>query len=333
MSTQLALISKLRTVLIAFTVGLVGCNNTANPANTAYKTTSTGVNNNLPRVVATTSVLCDLTQQVAGETINLTCLTPPDTNPYLYQPKPEDRKAIEEAQVIFFNGYNFEPNILKLIKASKSHVPNIAVGQRAVPKPLLLRENGATVPDPYVWHNAKYGIKMVEVISSYLSKVLPKNASIYNNNARNIKNELTQLDAWIKSRIASIPANQNKLVTVDRTMDYYVQAYGLSYIGSLEGISAADKPTPPRIKILAQAIKQARIPTIFTNNTTNPNLIKAVAQQANVRVSKRELLATSLSSQGSEGDTYQKMMIANTRTIVEGLGGTYLIFEPKAVTK
>ncbi len=331
MSKKLPLTPTLRTVLVALTIGLVGCKNASNLANTSYTTTSSDGLNNLPRVVATTSVLCDLTKQIAEETINLTCLTDPDTDPHLYQPSPEDRKAIEQAKLIFFNGYNFEPGVLKLIKASKNHVPNIAVGQRAVPNPLQFKEGGNKVSDPYVWHNAKHGISMVEVISSNLSKILPKNKSIYHSNARKINNELTQLDGWIKSRIATIPANQRKLVTTHDAMSYYVQAYGLQDVGALVGISTEAKPTTAQVKTLVKGITQARIPTIFAETTINSNLINSIAKQAKVKVSKRELFTDNLGAPGSEGDTYQKMMVANTRTIIEGLGGTYLIFEPKVL--
>ena len=332
MSEKLPLNPTLRTVLVALTIGFVGCNNAGNLANTSYTTTeAAGLNNNLPRVVATTSVLCDLTKQVAEETINLTCLTSPDTDPHLYQPSPADRKAIEQAKLIFFNGYNFEPSVLKLIKASKNRVPNIAVGQRAVPKPLQFKEGGNNVPNPYVWHNAKYSIKMVEVISSNLSKILPKNKSIYNSNAKKINNELTQLDGWVKSRIATIPTNERKLVTTQNAMIYYAQAYGLQDVGALEGINVSAKPTTAQVKKLVQNITQAKIPTIFAETTIKSNLIKSVAKEAKVKVSKRELFADDLGAPGSEGDTYQKMMAANTRTIVEGLGGTYLIFEPKVL--
>ncbi len=330
MSKKLPLTPTLRAAFVALSIGFVGCHNAGNLIKTSYMTTtSAGSNNNLPRVVATTSVLCDLVKQVAEETINLICLTSPDTNPYLYQPKPEDRKAIEQAKVIFFNGYNLEPGVLKLLRSSKNHVPNIAVGHRAVSQPLQSREGNSTVPNPYVWHNAKYGIKMVEVISSNLSKVLPKNASLYKSNAQKIKSELIQLDDWIKSRIASIPDNQRKLVTVDDGMSYYIQAYGLSSAGTLEDIGTGEKATPTRAKSLVQSITKAKVPTIFADTTNKSNLIQNIAKEAKVKVSKRELFSDNLGVLGSEGDTYQKMMVANTRTIVEGLGGTYLIFEPK----
>jgi hypothetical protein len=38
-------------------------------------------------------------------------------------------------------------------------------------------------------------------------------------------------------------------------------------------------------------------------------------------------IATNL-KQGSKGDTYQKMLVANRRTIIRGLGGKYSAFKP-----
>jgi manganese/iron transport system substrate-binding protein len=332
MSRKLPLSQSLRIIFVAFTVGLVGCNYAGNLVGPSSPTTvsSSESNNNLPKVVATTSVLCDLVKQVAENTINLTCLISPGVDPDRYQPKPEDRQAIERAKVIFFNGYNFEPSLFKLIKASKNGAAKIAVAQRAVPKALKYQKNGKLVSNPYVWHDPKNGIKMAEIISRNLSKAIPENATLYGRNTQKIKKELNQLDVWIKLRIDSIPANNRRLVTTNNAMAYYAKAYKIASINALERINSNAKPTPIRIKAVVREIRRSKVPTIFVDSRTNSNIIDTVAKQANVKVSARQLLTDNLNKPGNYGDTYQKLLTANTRTIVEGLGGTYLIFEPQA---
>lgn len=324
MSKNISSNNSLRVALVILAIGFAGCNRNTN---TAFTQTSNR-NNNLPQVVATTSVLCDFTRQVAGNSVNLTCLIPPGADPHVYQPKPEDREAMQTASLILYNGYNLEPSLIRLIKATKNRTPKIAVGQVAVPKPQQFQQNGKG-NDPYVWHNVKNAIAMVDVISRNLEKVSPENAALYSSNRQQIKSELTQLDSWVKSRITTIPANQRELVTIHNAMGYYASSYGLSLKGTFSGISTEGKPTDARVKSLVNNIKQARIPTIFAETTINPNLIESVARQARVKVSQRELFTDGLGEPGSEGETYQKMMTANTRTIVEGLGGTYLRFVPK----
>jgi manganese/iron transport system substrate-binding protein len=328
MSKKSPLNNFFRAIFVGLTIGFVGCGNQA--ARTTFTETSTQVNENLPQVVATTSILCDLTRQVAGNTVNLTCLISPTANPQFYKPKPEDRKAIQQANLILYTGYNLEPNLIKLIKATRNSAPKIAVGQLAVSKPQKLQVGGGNVIDPHLWHNTKNTIKMVEVINSNLRKLESSNADTYTSNTKKITNELTQLDRWIKSRIASIPVKERKLVTTSDALGYYSKAYGISLAGGLQNISTNEKLTAAEMKNLAKNIKRAKVSTIFAEEAINPNLIQSVATEADVKISDRKLYAEGLGEPGSDGDTYQKMMIANTRTIVEGLGGTYLMFEAKA---
>ncbi|MEH2142050.1 metal ABC transporter solute-binding protein, Zn/Mn family [Nostoc sp.] len=320
--------NSLRAILVALTIGFVGCGNQT--ARTTFTQTTTQVNENLPQVVATTSVLCDLTRQVAGNTVNLTCLISPTANPQFYKPKPEDRKAIEQANLILYSGYNLEPNLIKLIKATKNSAPKIAVGQLAVPKPQKFQRGDKKVNDPYLWHNTKNAIRMVEVINSNLGKLESSDAATYTSNTRKITNELTQLDSWIKSRIASIPTKERKLVTTSDALSYYTKAYGISLVGGLQGISTDKNLTAARVKNFVTNIKRAKVSTIFAETAINPNLLQSIARVAEVKISDRKLYAQGLGEPGSEADTYQKMMIANTRTIVEGLEGTYLMFQVKA---
>ncbi|MBD2354567.1 zinc ABC transporter substrate-binding protein [Tolypothrix sp. FACHB-123] len=322
MLRKLLNINCLPAVIFTLTIGVVGCGTQA--TSTSFTQTTTRVNYNLPRVVATTSILCDLTKQIAKNKINLTCLIPPGTDPHRYQPKPEDRTAVEQANLILYNGYNLEPGLIKLIKATKSSAPKIPVAQIAVTQPQKFRQGKNIVTDPHIWHNAKNGIKMVEVISNNLIKLDSSNAETYKSNQVKINAELTQLDKWIKSRIASIPEERRTLVTPHHAMSYYAKAYGLSLI------STNKRPTSIQMKNLATKIKQAEIPTIFNETAINSNAIESVATAATVKVSERNLYSDGLGEGGTGVETYQTMMTANTRTIVEGLGGTYLIFPPKA---
>ena len=47
------------------------------------------------------------------------------------------------------------------------------------------------------------------------------------------------------------------------------------------------------------------------------------------KISEQEIFSDSLGEAGSVGDTYPKMLIANTQTIVEGLGGKFTPFQLK----
>ncbi|OWY69151.1 metal ABC transporter substrate-binding protein [cyanobacterium TDX16] len=287
--------------------------------------------NNLPLVVATNSVTCGLTREIAANTIDLKCLIEPGADPHLYQPKPEDSKAIEQAQLILYGGYNFESGLIKLIKATSNPAPKVAVHEIGVPKPQQLEEDGQIVTDPHVWHNAQNGVRIANAIADSLSKAFPNNAAKYTSNTKQLTGELKQIHTWIKYQIQTIPLGQRKLVTTHDAMGYYANAYGIPIEGALQGISTEERPTAARVAELVKDIRKSGVPTIFAEKTVNPQLIEAVAREANVKVAERELYADSLGEPGTDGDTYPKMLVANTRTIVEGLGGNYAAFESKPV--
>jgi manganese/iron transport system substrate-binding protein len=293
------------------------------------QTATTKGSDDRPLVVATSSVICDLTKQIAKETIDLQCLIAAGEDPHVYQAKPDDRKAIDSAKLIFYAGYNFDPNAIKLIKASSNTADKIAVHEVAVPKPSIeeSKREGEKEPDPHIWHNAQNGLAMVKVIADALTKLEPDEAKLYRDNAVKITAELNSIDGWIKTEIATIPANQRKLVTTHDALGYFASAYGLKVEGALQGLSTEEAATAARVGELVKEVKQANVPTIFAERTINPQLITAVAKEANVKLSDRELYADGLGETGSEGDSYQKMLISNTETIVEGLGGKYTPFK------
>ncbi len=338
-------------VVMAIATGLTACTVTeankpvSSPAATTAQTTSPAAKTeDLPLVVATNSVSCGLARQIAGDTINLKCLIEAGTDPHVYQPNPEDRKAIDSAKLVLYGGYDFEPSVIKLINASSNPAPKIAVNEVAVPTPLMT-ENGHShshekedkkedkkatkEADPHVWNNAQNGIKITQAISKSLSTLRPDQADAYAKNTAKLVSELEQIDIWIKAQIATIPEASRKLITTHDALGYYAAAYGIPVEGALNGISTDEQPTPTRVKDLVNVIKSSKVPTIFAEVSINPKLINTVAKEANVKVSERELYTDGLGVKGSEAETYAGMLIANTRTIVEGLGGKYTPFQLK----
>jgi len=318
------------TIAIAFS-SLSACTPQSPSANqTAPQSTVTAspASENAPKVVATNTILCDLTKQIAATTVNLTCLVKPGADPHVYQATPDDRKAIEQANLVLYGGYNFEPTLIKLIQASSNTAAKVAVNELAVPNPQQFEEDGKTEPDPHVWHNAQNGVRIAEVIRDNLSKVAPSNAALYNENTKKVTSEISQIDSWIKTQIGTIPQTSRTLVTTHDALGYYSKAYGIP-VAALEGISTEEKPTAANVKALVGEIQEKKVPTIYAELSINPQLIETVAKEAKVKVSEEEIYADGLGEVGSSGATYQTMLIANTKAIVEGLGGQYAAFQLK----
>jgi manganese/iron transport system substrate-binding protein len=282
--------------------------------------------NTKPLVVVTTDILCDLVKTIAQSTIELKCLVSPGTDPHTYNVTPADRQAIEQAQLILYSGYGFEPTLFKAIRATTNPATKVSINELAVANPLKMSEDGKKELDPHIWHDAQNGIKIVATLQATLNKAFPEHAATYSQNAKTLSIQLGQVDSWIKTQITTIPITSRKLITTHDSLAYYGQAYGIPIEGALQGLSTAEKPTPTRVKNLVAEIKKAKVPTIFAESTSSSKLLETVATEANVKISTSTLFADGLGSDG--GVTYAKMLISNTKTITEGLGGKYQAFNP-----
>jgi manganese/iron transport system substrate-binding protein len=297
-----------------------------------------------PLVVVTTDVLCDITKQIARDTVELKCLLAAGSDPHVYQVAPADRQAIEKADLVLYAGYDFEPTLIKSIKNTNSKSPKVAVNELAVPKPLTMaaehdhdhaggksEDKGKTGEkkedkpenDPHVWHDAKNGMAIAKTVQTKLAEALPANSSTYEKNAKELTDQLEKIDSWIKAQVATIPAKSRRLVTTHDALGYYGNAYGISIDGALQGFSTDEKPTAKRIKELVDDIKKSGVPTVFVEATSSSKLLTSVAQESKVKVYTTPIFADGLGEPGSRGDTYPKMLMANTQTIVEGLGGKF----------
>jgi manganese/iron transport system substrate-binding protein len=281
---------------------------------------------NKPNVVATSTIIEDLTDDIAGDEIKLIGILKPGTDPHVYEPVPADSVALEKAQLILYNGYNLEPGLIKLMKTSGGKAKQVPVGE--IIQPLELAKKVEKVPDPHVWGDVKNVIKMSNAIRDELIKLSPEDKEKFTRNAAKLTAELESLDLWVSEQIATIPPNQRLLVTTHDAFQYYAKAYNLEIIGTLIGISTEEQPSAQTVKNLVNSIKAKRVQALFAETTINPTLITTVAQESGVKLSPKQLYSDSIGAPGSEGDSYIKMVVANTRTIVDALGGKSQPFNP-----
>ena len=301
-----------------------------------------------PRVVASYSVLCDLTQHIAQDTVDVTCLIEAGEDPHIYSATPSDRRAVEFADLVLYGGYGFEPDIIQMAESTYGNTPLIAVSEVAVTEPLLgeahdhgsHRDRGdhghhghahhghahhgeeGMSPDPHVWHDAENGIAIVRVIQEELSVISPENAEIYQANAEALIAQLTQLDSWIQQQVATVPESQRVLVTTHDALGYYADAYGIRIEAALESFSTEARPSAADLRELIDLVEDSNIPTVFIESTSNPGLIEAVSRETDIGISDEPLYADSLGEAGTPAGTYTGMLMTNTCTIVSGLGGS-----------
>ncbi|MGI9446196.1 MAG: metal ABC transporter substrate-binding protein, partial [Pirellulales bacterium] len=105
------------------------------------------------RVIATTTVVADLVEQVGGDLVAVESLMADGVDPHSYRATPRDIDRLVRADLIVANGLHLEGKLAELLKRIGRKRPFVAVGN-AVPKDELL-SIGNDLFDPHIWFDAK----------------------------------------------------------------------------------------------------------------------------------------------------------------------------------
>jgi zinc/manganese transport system substrate-binding protein/manganese/iron transport system substrate-binding protein len=184
----------------------------------------------------------------------------------------------------------------------------------------LRQVGGAT--DPHIWQNPRNAQVMAANIDRALADADPADARIFRANLVGYTKQLQALDAQVQRQIDSL-ANK-KLVTNHDAFGYYIDRYGLQFVGSvIPSFDSSAELSGRDIRDLVAKIKATRVKAVFSETSLPPRTAETIAHEAGVKVVEGPdaLFGDSLGPAGSDGDTYLKMIRHNTATIVSNLSG------------
>jgi zinc/manganese transport system substrate-binding protein/manganese/iron transport system substrate-binding protein len=278
---------------------------------------SSPMENESPFVLATTSIVGDVVTEIGGDLIEVRVLLPANSDPHSFQSTPQDLVAIEQAQLVFVNGFGLEEFLGGMIADSAGDkVVELSQGVT----PIYFEEEAEQDHhgvDPHMWMAPLNVAVWAENVAAALVELDPANAAEYQANARAYQQELTELDLWISEQISSVPVEQRLLVADHETFNYLAQAYGLEIVGALTGFSSLAESSARELAALEDAISALGVPAIFVSTTVPPGLAEQVAADTGVRVVR--VYSGSLSAVDGPAATYLEMMRYTISLMVEAL--------------
>ena len=271
-------------------------------------------------VVATTGMVADLAIQVGGEHVRVDALMGPGVDPHLYQATPSDLKKLRSADVILFNGKGLEGKMADVFAKLANTKTVAAVTEAIDEKEFVDSEPGHL--DPHIWFDVALWSRCVGVVGEVLAKADPEHAADYRANAASYTSKLLgELDAWVRSRIATIPKDQRVLITSHDAFRYFGRAYGIEVKG-LQGISTASVAGVKDVEELVEMIVQRKIKALFVESSVPPKALQAV--QEHVRRRGHDVVIGGEMFSDAMGDTpetnhYIGMIRHNVETLVGAL--------------
>ncbi|MFN3491338.1 MAG: metal ABC transporter solute-binding protein, Zn/Mn family [Anaerolineales bacterium] len=282
-------------------------------------------------VLASTSFLADIAQNVAGGRVQVQSLLPMGADPHAYQPTPADVTKIAQSDLLILNGLEYEHFIESLLENAGGE--RVVVEATAGLEPHRTEEHegedhadeaesgeghGHEAGDPHLWLDPNLVVTYVENIRDGFILVDPDGKEVYQQNAEAYITQLKELDAWIVEQVNQIPAERKLLVTNHEALNYFAERYGFEVVDSiLPSFSSEASASAQEIASAIDAIKSSGAPAIFLGEVENADLSKQIASETGVKVVNSLYLETL--TDGAPAGTYIDMMKHNVIQIVEAL--------------
>tara|TARA_Y100000588_G_scaffold384868_2_gene477042 strand:- start:4538 stop:5578 length:1041 start_codon:yes stop_codon:yes gene_type:complete len=287
--------------------------------------TSSEESNSKIRVITTVSPIRNIVENVGGDRVSVTAVVPEGTNSHTFEPAPSLVREIVRADLIFANGLNLELPLIELVEANlQDGVEFILLGEATITPDEYVYDfsfpKDGGDPNPHLWTDPMLAGAYAEHVREALSRLDPDRAAYYEANTIAFLARLEQLDAAIRTAVATVPQAQRVLLTYHDSFPYFGPRYGLTIIGAIQP-SDFSEPSPREVADLIEQIRRAKVPAIFGSEVFPSEVLKTIADEVGA-VQVATLRDDDLP--GDTGDienTYLGMMVENVRTIVESLGG------------
>ncbi len=207
-------------------------------------------------VVASFYPIAWAAQQVGGNRVAVTNLTPAGAEPHDLELTPDQIDEVLDAKVVFELGRGFQPAV--------EH----AAEQRDGPTVELLPRGTS---DPHVWLDPIRMASIVRTAQRELTKADPKGRAVYARNAARVLAELVALDTRYRDGLAH--CERDVIVTAHEAFGHLAQRYGLRQEG-VAGLSPDAEPDARRIAQLTDLVKRLGVTTVFTEELVSPRIAR-----------------------------------------------------------
>jgi ABC-type Zn uptake system ZnuABC Zn-binding protein ZnuA len=279
-----------------------------------------------PRVVATTGIVADWVENVAGPGVEVIQLIPDGSSPHDFQLSAEDRLELERADLIAAVGAGLEAGV-PLDAAQRWELADHA------PKLLPFAEGGAHehaeddaeehaeaddehgATDPHIWMDPTRVASALASLAAALGEADPERAADYRDRARAYAARLRRLDRELGATFDEVPSPNRELVTSHDSLGYLADRYGFEVVATAFPSSGPEaEASAAQLQEVIDAVAEHGVPTVFAQEEDDPEALRLVADEAGVEI-EEGLIIESTGSAGS----YEEMLRRDAELVAAGL--------------
>jgi zinc transport system substrate-binding protein len=252
-------------------------------------------------VVAAFYPLAYAAEQTGGETVAVTNLTHPGTEPHDVELSPRDVEHVRSADLVLYLGSGFQPALERAVDGAGGEALDLLDQADA-------EADGDGTRDPHVWLDPVRYAAIAERIAAALER--PEAAAA-------LEKRLRRLDSDFRAGLADCA--RHEIVTSHAAFGYLAKRYRLAQI-ALTGLSPEAEPSPRELERVIREVRERRATTVFFETLVSPRLAETVARETGARTDVLNPLEGLTEEELSRGESYFTIMRQNLGALRQALG-------------
>jgi zinc transport system substrate-binding protein len=253
-------------------------------------------------------------QQVGGDLVDVTSLTPPGAEPHDLELSPRQVQQVADADVVVVLS-GFQPAVDEAVEAQDpAHLVD-AAATPAVAAHLSEPTSDEAQPDPHFWLDPTLLAAVATDVAAALAEADPKDATAFQERADGLVADLTALDDEFSAGLAT--CERRVVVTAHDAFGYLAARYDLEQVG-ISGMDPEAEPSPARLKEIGEVATAHGVTTLFTEHLLNPKVSETLASDLGITTA----VLDPVESQDASGTDYRDAMRQNLTVLREALGCT-----------
>jgi len=312
----------------ATALALSACSSTA-PSSTS------GAKDGTLTVMASFYPLQYLAEQIGGEHVTDTSLTPPGAEPPDLELSPKTVDALSSADaVIYLAGFQSAVDEAIEQQAPKTVIdvsPAVQLVEAGVDANHPSEEEDEDTDeaqsseadghedhhhdmsaDPHFWLDPVRMASAATLVGDKLAEANPANAEMYKTNAKALMDELTSLGNDLVSKTSTCQIKT--FVTAHTAFGYLADRTGLTQVG-ISGLDPDSSPSPARLAEISQIAKDQGVTTIFTEALIDPKIAQTLADELGITTA----VLDPIESQTDPSKDYSGVMNDNINALTKAL--------------
>lgn len=273
-----------------------------------------------------------LTEQIGGDTVSVSSITPANVEPHDFELAPKDVNQLSQAKLIFYvAGFQASvddavatisgPNIVNLADSVSLEQATADDGHHHssddddhehADHDHADHDHAELGLDPHFWLDPDRMEDAAEAIAEALGKADPAHKDQFQSNLTTVTSKLDELEHSYETGLAQ--CTRTSVVTSHAAFGYLTRHFGLEQ-HSISGIDPEAEPSPADLASVKKIVQETGTTTIFTEELVSPKTAEALATETGATTA----VLSPVESKPSTGDYISAMQdnLTALRTALE----------------